>query len=760
MNGSKVFLSLGLGCLAAVFARADNLTEAEAESLKVVRTVVSDDYEQAGARDGAPRLFKAPISNGLLVMTGQAEYRADDTLEIFFPQRHFFTPKDGRLFFVSSMRLYALSGGAASLVCRASLGEFTVRVEPSGPESFTVEKTDMAARRRKLEFPASALPADLSLFARKDGGFAVILTSLADGSRRTIAGDAAFFREEFANGFDAFLRLEAAKKGTPVSLTVDNRTIAEARMSKETAAPVPAVSPDGTFDPDRAGWTRVFEDDFDGPSLDKAKWKTMPWAKHPDAAALDGEGHLAITCDFAPGTTNLVSTSLWSVPSFRYGYFEAKVKFTKNNGWWSAFWLYGSSNKNPMIDGSEIDIFEDYYTRSAKPEGPHRPILDHNLHVSTGDALKSWNYKSELPGTLDDWYVIGCKWTPFEISYYVNGRLVSSKANHSPYSSVTFDALNHAALSAPLHVVLSGCIMKSWGHRNTTGFTFPERFLVDSVRVWAMPEKGLPRPSWKTSQTRAAARAGERISYSADIASDKPVVAAWLFDNGYPVASRTEPPWDFEIPFDQSAYAQTRYGKPGRSGVVPPWDRLTHFFKVYARDADGRVGVTEEYRYRVPETEAVSTPWKGKAHAVPGTILPWQFDEGGREVGHHSLSAKPRKNRLRADTAFDCRPKTVMQLRTGEWMGYTVDVQTAGTYRVELNYGTGNDARNTVELVVDGLHRGTFDCPFPGKWDWSTRAARPLEDLALKKGRHAVKLVVTGYLSVGTLDFKLEKEER
>ena len=121
--------------------------------------------------------------------------------------------------------------------------------------------------------------------------------------------------------------------------------------------------------------------------------------------------------------------------------------------------------------------------------------------VSVGKALQSWQYRSRLPGTLDDWYVIGCKWTPFEISYYVNGRLMKSAANHSPYSTVTFDAKNHAALNCPLHIIFSGCIMRGWGRRDTTGFKFPEYFKIDHVRYWEYPkdDPSLPKVAWKMS---------------------------------------------------------------------------------------------------------------------------------------------------------------------------------------------------------------------------------------------------------------------
>jgi beta-glucanase (GH16 family) len=494
------------------------------------------------------------------------------------------------------------------------------------------------------------------------------------------------------------------------------------------------------------------------------KWWFAPWAKHPEKkVALDGEGHLTIKCDFIPGTTNLTAGGIWSAQGFRYGFFEAKVKFTKNSGWWAAFWLYGRSNTNPGVDGSEIDIFEDYYTRSATPAGPHRPILDHNLHVSVGRALQSWNYKSELPGTLDDWYVIGCKWTPFEISYYVNGQLMSSKANHSSYDSVTFDAKNHAALNAPLHILFSGCIMHGWGRRDTRGFTFPEYFKIDHVRVWEYPkdDPALPKVAWRGAAAgeRVIVKEGEKVAFEAEIepsaATKSPIKEAYLFDCGHPVATRTAPPWRFEIPLTEEYYRTTRYMAPGRSGKSPPWDRITHCFRVYVRDEAGKIASTDEVRYRIPAAGAgaAGTPWKGKAHAVPGTILPWQFDEGGREVGHHSLTAAPRtKGRLlRKDTAFDCRKATVMQLKTGEWMNYTVNVATGGTYRATLSFGTGNKFPNKVLLIVDGMNCGEFDCPWPGKWNWAARKAPPIEGLKLDAGQHTITLAPIGYLSVGTL---------
>ena len=757
----RFFLAAAIGGIAlAHSAQAAALTEQEAAGFKVVKTIFSDDFENAESRrEGAPEIFRAPISNGLLEYTAQAKYEARDTLEFGFAKRRFLTPKDERRYFAFGFRLYALDGGSAEILCTSATSAFSVRLTRPSREAFACEVFDCGRKPGRFELPASALPADVALYARKDGGYAVLATSLADGSVHRAFGDVGFFREEFADGFDTRVKVEGAR------LVIDNLFAGEAMSSGTSANPVALITPESEFDPDRAGWKKVFEDNFEGTEIDWTKWYQNPWLKRKDFAALDGEGHLAIKCDFVPGTTNLTSTGINSVPSFTYGYVEAKVKFTRNSGWWAAFWLYGSSNTNPGVDGSEIDIFEDYYTRAATPAGPHHAILDHNLHVSVGKSLQSWQYRSELPGTLDDWYRIGCKWTPFEISYYVNGKLMESQANHSPYDGVTFDARNHAALDCPLHIIFSACTMHGWGRKDTTGFKFPEYFVIDSVRAWEYPRDGKSVPSiaWKDGAggERVVVPSGGTVSFEADVrpAADgsSPIAEAYLFDCGHPVAVRTAPPWKFEIPFTEEYYKTTRYMVPGRSGKTPQWDCLGHFFRLYVRDKAGKVGIADGLRYRIPAPASGATPWKGKAHPVPGKILPWQFDEGGRGVGHHSLTVAPRtkgKGRLpllRKDTAFDCRKATVMQLKTGEWMNYTVDVADGGKFRATLVYGTGNNFPNKVVLLVDGVKRGEFDCPWPGKWDWSSRNAKPLEGIELTKGRHVLTLMPIGYLSVGTL---------
>lgn len=740
---------------------ADNVTEKEAESFKWLSTFFSDDYEKQKPRSGNPSLDKAPIANGLLTKTTRGVYKTAQSLKIHPAKNHYFMPPTAKFFHGQLFRLYAFEGSIES-VCSCPLGEFTVKISSVNADTLACETLDYGRRPRRIEFPASALPVDVALYSRRDGGFAVVLTSLSDNSRRTIVGDAAFFREMFEDGFDSFIRMNPLNPGKESTFIIDERRIIRAKSGYERPKPKAVVKPCETFDPKAAGWPCVFEDDFNGTEVDRTKWTSGSLQKKDGFVGLDGEGHLFIKCDFKPGTNVLRSGSVASSKVFRYGYFEARVRLTKNSGWWSAYWLYGSSSRNPIICGAEIDIFEDYYTRAATPAGPHRPILDHNLHIETAKALKSWNYKSTLPGTVDDWHVVGCKWTPFEISYYINGKLMSSHANHSPYGSVTFDAINHAAVCAPLHVKFSGCIMRGWGHRNTEGFKFPEYYKIDYMRVYAMPDSDLPKVTWAEPAGRTSIRDGEHLSYKANASSPDgaKITDAWLFDGGYMVApaSRTPftSPYSFDVEFSEKSYDNTRYGAPGgRARKRIPWDGLGHFLRVFARDEKGRFGFTEDYRFRIPDTGVKSTPWKGVPHTIPGKFLGAEYDEGPREVAYHSFSDKIRDTRFRKATPFKVSKESVAQLHTGTWLNYTVDVKTSGVYRVELNYLSACKADNKLEMSVDGVYAGTFSCPCPNPPRWRPMTAKPLEGIRLKEGRHVINLMVAGYLSIGSLDFKL-----
>ena len=115
----------------------------------------------------------------------------------------------------------------------------------------------------------------------------------------------------------------------------------------------------------------VFEDNFDGTTLDLTKWERCPeWDRQGDLCAwrnsmsdLDGEGNLRLRAVWDENLSKVLSGAIRSKGKFEYGfgYYEAKIKFPKAEGLWGAFWMMAGnvhSEKDGAKDGIEIDIVE------------------------------------------------------------------------------------------------------------------------------------------------------------------------------------------------------------------------------------------------------------------------------------------------------------------------------------------------------------------------------------------------------------------
>jgi len=222
--------------------------------------------------------------------------------------------------------------------------------------------------------------------------------------------------------------------------------------------------------PDGKTWKMVFEDEFGGTELNQAKWGFRPdgprkggwWNRK--AISLDGEGHLAITTfmDGDKPTTGCVITQ--GKFEHVFGYYVARVKFQRQPGHWSAFWITGtgvSQVGDGGRDGTEIDIME-------------KPWLDdrvqHALHWDGyGEHHQSAGFKANVPGVMDGWHTFALHWQPNEYVFYVDGK-------------ETWRTRAGGVCQVPQYILLSDEI-GSWAG-DIEKANLPDRFLVDYVRVY------------------------------------------------------------------------------------------------------------------------------------------------------------------------------------------------------------------------------------------------------------------------------------
>ena len=722
-------VSLSVGCRSGDEISVRNLS---AEILRLLRTdgldfvsagrYYEDTFERPSARRIAdPLIVRGAVSDGLLTQTCRGRYRVSGRTRVAEVSDVPAPAANG--YFLGEFRLYGISPGA----------EMAYIFGIGGSETSVL-----------LPKPVYGLPMPVDVVFHLDarGEYAFSATSLVDGRKQFHSGSlAGQFR--CAGRIGCALAVVPPDGSAAAFAELDNVVFgADQGVARRRDLPARSV-PEREFDPRAQGWKLAFEDGFDGPAgegFDTNKWFISYWdsstkrfsRKNNGLTRLDGDGHLAITADFVPGTTNLMcGPALQSVQTWCYGYFEARVRFTKNNGWWSAFWLYGSSNAYAAEDGSEIDIFEDYNTRERRRKGEEAPLaLDHNLHASYGSIrdLKSYNRNSCPRGSVDDFHTIGCRWTPFEIAYYLDGKLLENSASGADPAFVAFDAFRENAVRAPLHVKFSAHIMRTWGNRDLSGCVFPESFLVDWVKVWEFPREDLPSVRWKKSDGRLLRDPGEQIVLEVEVEGKDPVSEVFLFDNGAFIASRKDPPWRFCVPFTRDFFEdETCYMTPGRQRVKPKWDRILHVFTVYARDEKGRVGTVGDSRWALNAAVEKNAPGVREVQQIPGRL------RSGAAAGGY-----------------------LPWFETGKIRSYETEVGLAGKYRLTLSYRSGCDYPNKVVVLVDGEPAARIEAPCAPDRDWEANLLSKPAEICLPAGRHRISLLSIGSISLGDIAVELE----
>ena len=671
-----------------------------------------DDFETKRERSGNPELVRRIFTEGMDNLTTQAIYRkgvfiSDDG------KRHELPAKSGGKMFATGLRLYEFNG-AGSLDFRIG-GDVVLSIaRPRDKGDLHAVLTKGERTLKGMALPLAMLPADI-IVAVGHNNYAVNAVSIQNSRLVSMAGTEDFstlhdFDTAVAVNTEA-VRIDDYFTGIGIPERNDNSIPFKIDLAAE-------------FDPVKAGWKLIFNDEFDGDSLDwKNNWTTSPWSKETDrnkdmVSVRDGMAHFACEWFDKEGKVAGRTISAYSRRRFGYGYYEARVRFTRKPGCWAAFWMHDEGRNLQLGGGFEIDIFEDYPTRGGKP------VVASNLHATRGSQTNSYGYHFDLPKTLDDFYLIGCKWTPFEISTYIDGRLVKSVSRHSPWQSVTYDAFNHGFGTNSLYVCIGLC-HGTTGGKGVIGER--EEFLVDWVRGYEYPTANNPQVRWQVIPSKSAFAKGEEFTLAADSTE---AGVAYLFDNGYLIDYKREPPYTFTLAVDERHYKDTAWSHAGRSGKKMKLDRYPHIYRIAVQEKEGRVGFTDVFPVFVDMQ--YGEPWKGVAQVIPGSVNPAAYNTGGHNVSNYKQSPTP------IPDGKECFSRGKLNLReAGEYVNIAVDVKEGRAYCVTMpRRPYPEDLRWPVRamLLVDGVYAGDL------KADSNVKEA-VLENVVLKPGRRNLTLV-------------------
>lgn len=261
----------------------------------------------------------------------------------------------------------------------------------------------------------------------------------------------------------------------------------------------------------------VWNDEFDGNSLDLTKWgyqygtgleygldgwgnsELEYYTDRPENVRVE-DGKLIITAireetpyegmEYTSGRIRTMTAEDEELFSITYGRIEARIKMPYGEGLWPAFWMLpvDDSIYGGWAASGEIDIME--------ARGRRTNLVEGTLHY--GKVWPNNTYKGgacEFPGEKDitDYHVYALDWSPEEISWYVDGYCYyrtdswfsQGKASGADYTSP-------APFDVPFYILLNLAVGGTFDpEADVSKGEFPKEMEVDYVRVY-QKEEGYP----------------------------------------------------------------------------------------------------------------------------------------------------------------------------------------------------------------------------------------------------------------------------
>lgn len=242
------------------------------------------------------------------------------------------------------------------------------------------------------------------------------------------------------------------------------------------------------------GWNLVWADEFaqaDGTAPDATKWgydigaggwgnnELQTYTTSTHNARIEA-GQLVIearTNGSSYTSARLLTKGKWS---WTYGRIEARIKIPRGQGIWPAFWMLGTNISSvgwPTC--GEIDILENI---GREPTLVHGTV--HGPGYSGGNGIGK---PYSLPGGTafaDDFHNYAVEWTTNQITWFVDGQQYFTVAPNTPTKLTTW------VFFQPQYLLLNVAVGGNWPGNPDGSTTFPQRMIVDYVRVYSRSNPG------------------------------------------------------------------------------------------------------------------------------------------------------------------------------------------------------------------------------------------------------------------------------
>jgi beta-glucanase (GH16 family) len=240
-----------------------------------------------------------------------------------------------------------------------------------------------------------------------------------------------------------------------------------------------AISTDSTA---LSGWTLLWHDEFDGPSLDTSVWihevngngggnNELQYYTNEARNCFVDQGTLVIQALQEPYNNKSYTSARLNTSGTRdwlYGRVDVRAKLPKGRGLWPAIWMLPTDWVYGAWPASgELDIMELLGDNPSRIYGTaHWGDATH--HYQSGSAYVLSGGRS----FSDAFHLFSCEWSADSLKWFVDGSEYYAIRNGKPFDQ-------------RFHLVLNVAVGGNWPGSPDGTTVFPQVMQVDYVRVYA-----------------------------------------------------------------------------------------------------------------------------------------------------------------------------------------------------------------------------------------------------------------------------------
>jgi beta-glucosidase len=173
--------------------------------------------------------------------------------------------------------------------------------------------------------------------------------------------------------------------------------------------------------------------------------------------------------------------------------------------------------------------------------------------------------------------------------------------------------------------------------------------------------------------------------------------------------------------------ADVLFGDYAPTGKLPvSWPKNLSQIPINAGDADYDPLFAYNFGVNYAGPSDTTIPFEGAAYSLPGTVQAENFDIPWTQSSYHDTTTGNAGGAYRTDVDVDIESAlpsgfNVGWTASGEWLEYTVNVATAGTYSIGVRYASKSSGGN-YHIEFNGINvTGTTSVGATGGWqNWTT----------------------------------------